>query len=112
MLSWSAEQTGRTVDVRAVADPTVDPLVPGGRFLTAVARAGAGVETSPVPVAALGHEIGGAAAVDVAAVTAAFESFNRVVDGTGLPVGRARVQALADVIEELGLGGFPHADHL
>ncbi len=112
MLSSSAEITGRTVDIRAVAHPTVDPRVPGGRFLTAVARAGTGTESDPSRVAALGHEIGGAAAVDIAAVTAAFESFNRVVDGTGLPVGRARLQEMAGVIDQLGLGEFPHSAHV
>ena len=112
MLSWSADRTGREVNIDAVADPTVDPGVPGGRFLTALARAGSGTYAGPMHVTALAREIGGAAAVDAAAVTAAFESFNRVVDGTGLPVGRAGRQQLGWAIDRLDLDGFPHADHV
>jgi hypothetical protein len=38
MLRWSAHETGRTVDVGGVADPAVDPLLPGGRQLVAIGR--------------------------------------------------------------------------
>lgn len=112
MLSSSAGATGREVNIDAVSDPTVDPLLPGGRFLTAVARSGAGTEASTRHVGALARQIGGEGGVEVAAVTAAFESFNRVVDGTGLPVGRASRQQQASVIERLRLDRFPHAAHL
>lgn len=111
MLRWSAEETGRTVDLRAVADSTHPSGLPGGDELAALARGAAGAELDPKPLRALSAVIGPAAAVDAAAVAAAFESFNRVVDGTGLPVGKAARRDQADIIDMLGLDTLPHAGH-
>lgn len=111
MLRWSAEETGRTVALRAVADPAIDPRVPGGGELAAVARAGVGARSDPEPVMRAADVLGGQAAIDAAAVAAAFESFNRVVDGTGLPVSRGARTNEADIIELLDLERFPHAGH-
>ena len=111
MLRWSARETNRDVDLRAIVDPQVDPLLPGGRELTAVARAAVGNRPDAEPVSRLAAVLGGQAATDAAAVAAAFESFNRVVDGTGLPVGKGARRRAGDLIELLGLGRFPHAQH-
>lgn len=111
MLRWSAEQTGRTVDLRAVADPTRDSGLPGGAALAALARTATATRPNAAPATALAASIGPAAAIDAAAVAAAFESFNRVVDGTGLPVGKAARRDQADIIEQLELDRFPHARH-
>jgi len=109
MLRWSAENTDRTVDLRAIADPTIDAGLPGSMPLTRLARGSLGREPDPAPTLAVADAIGGGAAVDAAAVAAAFELFNRVVDGTGLPVGSASRRNQADDIKVLGLDRFPHA---
>ena len=109
MLSSSASETGRQIDIGGIADPQVDPGVPGGRQLTALGRGAAGIEVSTDLVDAVAQEIGAAAAVDAAAVAAGFEYLNRIVDGSGLPVGKASRVQLADTIELLGLNTFSHA---
>ena len=110
MLSSSASETGRQIDIGGIADPQVDPGVPGGRQLTALGRGAAGIEISTDLVDAVAQEIGAAAAVDAAAAVAAgFEYLNRIVDGSGLPVGKASRAQLAATIETLGLNSFPHA---
>lgn len=112
MLRWSAETTGREVDVAAVSDPSVDPLLDGGRALAALGRLGSTV-TQPDPTAAdaVAAELGKQAAADAAAVAAAFEGLNRIVDGVGLPVSRAARRDQGDIIESLDLDTFPHASH-
>ncbi len=109
MLRWSAETTGRPIDVRAVAEPGVDPRVPGGRELVALARAAVTIAADGRALERLAEVLGEPAAVDAACVAAAFEGFNRIVDATGLPMTRARRAELAEVIEVLGLDRFPHA---
>lgn len=112
MLRWSAETTGRDVDLAAVSDPSVDSRLTAGEALVAVGRLGATITTPDSSAVALvaGH-LGNEAASDAAAVAAAFEGLNRVVDGVGLPVSRAGKRDEADLIEALGLGSFPHASH-
>ncbi len=109
MLSWSATETGRTVDVGGVADPNIDPGVPGGRSLTALGRGAVDVTISTQLVDAVADEIGVEAAVDAAAVAGGFEYFNRIVDGSGLRVGKAARRLQADAIETLKLDTFSHA---
>jgi len=109
MLRWSAENTERQVDLRAIADPTIDAGLPGSMPLARLARESLGRVPDPAPTLAVADAIGARAAVDAAAVAAAFELFNRVVDGTGLPVGTASRRNQAEDIEVLGLGRFPHA---
>lgn len=112
MLSWSAETTGRAVDLAAVNDPNVDPLLAAGDALAAVGRLGATITTPDASaVGRVADQLGDQAAADAAAVAAAFEGLNRIVDGVGLPVSRARRRDDADLIEALGLGSFPHASH-
>ncbi len=112
MLRWSAESTGRDVDIVAVSDPTADPLIEEGMALAAVGRLGSTI-TAPDPSAVelLADRIGAEAAADAAAVAAAFEGLNRIVDGVGLPVGRASRRDHGDIIATLGLDSFPHAGH-
>jgi len=109
MLRWSAEETNRTVDLRGIVDPSVDPGMPGGRQLVALARSAAQQVPDPSLAEALARELGPGAAVDAAAVASAFELYNRVVDATGLPIGRAYRRQMADVIDLLGLEMMPHA---
>jgi hypothetical protein len=112
MLSLSAETTGRRIDVRSIADPAIDSLVESGAALSALGRLGSQV-TGPDAAAAetVASELGPQAASDAAAVAAAFEGLNRIVDGVGLPIGRAERRDEAHLIEALGLDAFPHASH-
>lgn len=112
MLRWSAESTGRSVDLAAVGDAHVDPLLAGGTALAAVGRLGA-VLTTPdsSAVEMVAGQLGNQAASDAAAVAAAFEGLNRIVDGVGLPVSRASKRDDADIIALLALDRFPHASH-
>ena len=112
MLRWSAETTGREVELTAVSDPHVESRLEGGRALAAVGRLGATI-TAPdaSAVELVAADLGSGAAADAAAVAAAFEGLNRIVDGVGLPVNRARKRDDAELIEALGLDSFPHASH-
>ena len=112
MLSWSSETNQTPVDLRAVADPTIDPLIPGGvgllRFVDAVlARSTSGIESAATTV---GAELGSAGLVDAAAVIGNFQMMNRVADGTGMPVGNGSRIRHAALIDQLGLDRFDHTD--
>ena len=111
MLSSSAQHTGRTVDLRGVGDPSVDPLLEGGRELAALGRAATGAHSDPAPAHMVADLLGPEVASDAAAVAANFEIMNRVVDGVGLPFGRGRARQMAAEIEAVGTGTFPHASH-
>ena len=112
MLSWSSEVNQLPVDIRAVTDGTVDPLLPGGlsllRLVDAVlARSTPDIKAAGETVAA---ELGSAGLVDAAAVIGNFQMMNRVADGTGMPTGRGSRIRNAALIELLGLDRFDHAD--
>jgi hypothetical protein len=112
MLRWSAETTGREVDIAAISDPAVDSLLEGGRALAALGRLGSSITEPDASAAeAVAAELGARAASDAAAVAAAFEGLNRVVDGVGLPVSRAARRNDAELIGQLELDAFPHASH-
>lgn len=112
MLRWSAESTRREVDLAAVRHPDVDSRLEAGEALAAVGRLGSIITTPDAnAVGLVAVELGTQAAADAAAVAAAFEGLNRIVDGVGLPVSRASRRDDADIIEALGLDSFPHASH-
>ncbi len=108
MLSWSAEETGSSVDIRRLVGDG-DIGIPAGPELVGIARASVGTESDFGPVAAAGRVLGEQAAVYAAAVAAAFELLNRAVDAVGLPMGRASRGRLGHIIEALGMNNFPHA---
>ena len=112
MLSWSSEINQLPVDVRAIADSTVDPLIPGGVALLRLVNATLARSTVAIKEAGevVGAELGSAGLVDAAAVIGNFQMMNRVADGTGMPTGRgSRVRNTA-LIEMLGLDRFDHTD--
>ncbi len=109
MLSWSSTTTRRNLDLRAVADPVVDPGTQAGRQLVALARAAVGTRSDTTALLELASVLGLEAAVDAAGVAAAFEIYNRVIDATGVPVGKGSQRRNAEIIEALGLDRFPHA---
>ncbi len=112
MLRWSAETTGRVLELSSVADPSRQSGIEAGPALSELARTASGITTpSSDAVDRVAEQLGPAAASDAAAVAAAFEGLNRIVDGTGLPIGRAARRDQADIISALNLDTFPHAAH-
>ena len=107
MLRWSGIETNTPIDLAGIVDQRVEVGVRGGRQLVALARSAASRLPDPAAARAVAGVLGPQAASD--AVAGAFEFYNRVVDGTGLPVGRAAREQLADVIGLLGLDRMPHA---
>ena len=110
MLSWSSETTNTLVDVRAVTDPTVDPLIPGGVALLRYADAVVAQSTEEIRTTGetLGGDLGPAGLVDAAAVVGNFQMMNRVADGTGIPVDRGMRIRNAELIELLDLDRLDH----
>jgi hypothetical protein len=109
MLRASVEQLGTEVDLRAVTDRSVDPLLPGGAALLDLVDASLGDGDLAAARAEVLAELGGAALVDAAAVHGNFEMMNRIADGTGIPVGKGGRVRNAELIETLGLHRFDHS---
>jgi hypothetical protein len=109
MLSWSIKETKGEINLLAISQPAVDPLVPGGSELLVYVDAilnGAGIGLARDAVAAA---VSPAGAVDAAAVTGNFEMMNRIADGVGMPVGGGTRQRMKQIITDLQLDRFPHA---
>jgi hypothetical protein len=89
------------VDLHAVRDARIDPLLPSGRELLAVADAVALWDHDEMPIAraALVDAVGEAGAVRAMGVAGNYAMMNRVLDGVGNPI-RAKLEAMAD---ELGV---------
>ena len=111
MLRWSAAETNRPIDFGAIVDVSTPLGIDGGAELVSLGAAAVGVAADASHTQRLAEVVGEAAAVRAAAVAGAFELYNRIVDATGLPVGRVQRDTLRDVIDTLGLDGFPHAGH-
>lgn len=110
MLSWSSEINQTEVDLRAITEPALDPLIPGGAALLRFVDAVLG-RTGIAPAAkTLGANLGSAGLVDAAAVIGNFQMMNRVADGTGMPVGRGSRIRHAALIDQLGLDRLDHTD--
>ena len=112
MLSWSAKETNQDLDIGAVIKLGNDPLIAGSRQLADLGLASVRTSTDSRWADAIAVELGAEAAMDAAAVAGAFEYYNRIVDATGLPIGkptRAQREGRASIIADLDLGAFPHA---
>ncbi len=68
MLSWSATETGQTVDITAIVDDSADPGLTGGRALIALGRAATEVVPDRRWLDAVADALDLAAAIDAAAV--------------------------------------------
>ncbi len=109
MLSSSIEAAQGQVNLKAIAQPSIDPLVEGGRHLLAYVDAvlfGTNIAATRSGVVDV---LGEHAAVDAAAVMGNFEMMNRIADGVGMPVGGGTRKRMHQVIVDLGLDRFPHA---
>ena len=109
MLSWSIEETQGRVDLKAITDRSVDPVIPGGRelldYVDAILLGGDIAQARDAVIGALGES----AAEAAAAVTGNFEMMNRIADGVGMPVGSGTRQRLKLIISDLRLDRFPHS---
>lgn len=106
MLRASAEQTGRTHDLRAVVDPLSDSLLPAGAELSAFTDAAVLRDGHEMPMArkALVATAGEAAVLRAAAVAGNFQMMNRLLDAIGVRVRRPGMV----LASELGLVVPPH----
>lgn len=97
MLRASAIASGLSIDLRAIADPTIGLGVPGGASLLAFTDAlidGIGIDEARARlVAAVGEE----GAVRSALTAGNFEMMNRVVDATGVPVPPSMAEVFAAI---------------
>ena len=100
MLRASALATDTPVELRAVTDDSIDPLLPMGRQLRDLATALVRRDGLAEARDRLVHAAGAEAAARAATIAANFEMMNRVLDATGCPVPE-RAHRLA---EPLGLG--------
>lgn len=101
MLRASVHATNQKVDLRSIADPMVDPLLPHGRELSAFVDAT--VLRDPyerdVALQALVHAAGEPAALRAAATAGNFDMMNRLLDGIGVdPPDR-----MLGIVDELGV---------
>ena len=105
MLRESANAQSQPVNVLAVTQPALDPLLPDGRELVAFVDAITLLDGDELPIARrnLLHAAGTGAVVRAAAVCANFEGINRVVDALGVPVNKR----FYDIGEELRVS-VPH----
>jgi hypothetical protein len=109
MLSWSVDETGNNVNLVAITDNSVDPILAGGRPLLDYVNAILSGDSVDEARDRVRDVISEAAAVDAAAITGNFDMMNRIADGVGMPVGRGTRSRMRGVIKGLGLDRFPHA---
>ena len=97
MLRENSNANNLPVNILAVTNEALDPLVPLGRELVAFVDAIVLLDFEELPIARQNlHDAAGPGAVTrAAAVTAGFEGTNRVVDAVGVPVNK-RYYDIAD----------------
>jgi hypothetical protein len=108
LLSWSAGEADQSVEPLAIVHE-LDAGVVGGGELIDLGRAAIRPARDRGRLDAVAAVIGLPAALDAAAVAANFQIMNRVVDATGLSIGRHAQELQRDTIGRLGLARFPHA---
>jgi hypothetical protein len=108
MLRASSETQGEALDARAITDPSIDPLVEGGRRLIGFVDAVLGGGDVADSRASLGRALGSDAVVDASATIANFEMMNRVAEGTGMPVGKGSLARTEEWRSLIGLDRYLH----
>lgn len=101
MLRESAKHQNQPVNVVAITNTMLDPLLPAGRELIAFVDAIVLTDFDELPIARqeLFDAAGPGAVTRAAAVCAGFEGTNRVVDAVGVPVNKRYF----DIGDELGV---------
>lgn len=110
MLRASVEAMGGKVDVRAITDPSVDPLVEGGLALIGFVDAVLGGQETARAISAetIRSTLGPGGLVDAAGVIGTFSMMNRIADATGMPVGRGAIERTEDLRRLTGIDRFRH----
>jgi len=108
MLRASSEVTNAPLDPRAITDPSVDPLLEGGRILIRFVDAVLGSDDPADARSLLAESMGPAAVVDAAGVVANFEMMNRIAEGTGMPVGKGSLARTEEWRALIGLDRYRH----
>ncbi len=103
MLRASSVAFGHTVDIRAIADRSVDAGVPGSRVILDLVDAVFAANGVPDARHNILSELGEEAFVDACAVYGNFSMMNRVAEATGIPVAGAAVERESATIALLGL---------
>ncbi len=100
MLRENSNANNLPVNILAVTNETLDPLVPLGNELVAFVDAIVLLDFDELPIArqALHDAAGPGAVTRAAAVCAGFEGTNRVVDAVGVPVNK-RYYDIADELQ-------------
>lgn len=106
----SAKNNGIRIDFLGIIDPEVDPGVPGGRELVALAHTAATAEPDPSSVNVLVDAVGPGPAVTAIEIAGAFTIINRIMHATGCPIPVRRLTAARPLLELLGAMDFPNAD--
>ena len=101
MLRASSLSAGEQLDLRAITDRAVDPLIEGGTALLAFVTALVRNDTRGLDAARddLRATAGAAAVVRASAVAGNFQMMNRLVDATGVPIGAS----MRSIAIDLGL---------
>lgn len=111
MLRASAEASGLKVELRAVADPTIESGVPHGAELLAFADAVTGNDAKALERARhrLLHAVGPRALVQAAAIAANFNMNDRAANAIGIVLESMFLRDSADYRVALGIDGYPSA---
>lgn len=112
LLRWGAHETGRTIDLRAVSDPTIDPGLPGGRELVALARAANAPRPDRRPFEAVANVLGANAACEAVGVAANYQIMSRIGDAIGMPMAKDVFEDSREIIALLKLDQSPRAASL
>ena len=106
MLRESANAQNVLVDIRAVTNPSLDPLLPSGRELGAFVDAVVLTDFDELPDARedLLNALGPGGVIRASAVCAGFEGTNRIVDAVGVTVNKRYF----DIGDELGVSVPDH----
>lgn len=110
LLRESSLATSTPIDVAAVTDPSIDPLIPAGRELLAFTDAAIAGNRSDASRtrSALVARLGPDRMVEAAAVCACLNMMNRIALATGIPLSRGRMARTVEVRTAAGLDTFIH----
>jgi hypothetical protein len=113
MLRESVEQSGESIDLDGLADPSRTDIkgVPNSNELLQFATTCLGDDLSAISAArqALVETMGTDAMVDAAGVISNFQRMDRIADSTGIPSEAPTLVMSEDLCEQLGIDKFVSA---
>lgn len=107
-LRASAQAFDYPLDIRAIADPSIEIGVPGGAALISFVDAVMGVsgESPDDARQRVLDELDGPSLFDASTVYGNFEMMNRVAEATGIPIPQQSIDRERETVEALGLDRF------